>query len=104
MHDAVQIRKQPIAEFQIFAADGLDLRVVQLAWIRNRRTVVVSNFDRTGVAGIPSPRQAQLPGTAMRAKQRAECSELKPSQVELGGELFRRNEASDVGSPTGNSG
>ena len=76
---AVQIRQQAIAELQIPAANRLDLRVVQFAGIRKRGTVVATNFSGSGFAGVPAPREAKLPRTAVAAEKRAERAELDPA-------------------------
>src|SRR5579863_5200451 len=103
-HNAIKIGEHPVAEFQIFAADRLDLLVVQLARIRKCRSIVISDLCRTGIASAPSPRQAQFPGTAVRSEQSAECPELEPSQVEFGRELLRRHESANVRTPIRNAG
>src|SRR5206468_11834994 len=78
--------------------------VVQLARVRIRRAArVARNFVGAQLAGVPAPRQSQLPRAAVRAEQRAERAELKPPHVELAGELLRRHEAADVGSPEWNA-
>ena len=86
-----------------FAADRLD--AVRCAApipgdCRRRR----SSTFRSGrqLARVPSPRQSQVPGAAVRAKQRAEGAELEPAHVQLARELRRRHEAADVRAPIRN--
>src|SRR5215510_5726899 len=40
-----------------------------------------------------------MPGSSVRAKQRTECSELKPSHVQLSRVFLRRDKPADVGAP-----
>ena len=70
-------------------------------WPRRPCSSTISSGS--SVAGVPAPRQAQLPRAAVRAKQRTERAELKPADVELAGELLRRHEAADVGAPERNA-
>ena len=98
------VGQQLVAEVEILAADRFHRRVVQLARVRIRRTAgVVGSLVGREVAGIPTPRQAQLPRAPMRAEERTERGKLKPADVELAGEFFRRDEAADVGAPVRNT-
>src|SRR4029077_13361824 len=85
-------------------ADWFDLSVVELTRIRHRGTVVVADLNRTRVSSVPAPGQTKFPCTPVRAEQSAECSELKPTQVEFSGELGRRDEPSDIRTPIRNAG
>src|SRR5690348_18389554 len=89
VHGAIEIGQQAVTEFQVFAANRLDLRIVQLAGVGNRRAAVIADFDWPRITGIPSPGQAQFPRASMAAKQRAEGAELEPAEVEFGGEFLR---------------
>ena len=98
-HRAVKVEQHPIAEFQIFSANALDFRIVQLAGVRNRGAVVILHLDRAGITGVPAPWKSQLPGAAVRTKQGAECAKLKPAHVKLCCEFGSGNESADIRSP-----
>src|SRR5215472_3133017 len=103
-YSAIQIRHQAIAQLQVFAANRLDLRIVQFAGIGESRTTVAADFRRANFAGVPSPGQAELPGTAVATEKRAKSTELEPTQVKFGCKFFCGNEAAYVGSPIRNAG
>src|SRR5260370_8587206 len=102
-HCAIQIGQHSVAKLEILTTDGFDLGVVKVASIGNGGAIVVADLNWTGIAGVPSPRQTQLPGAAVTAKQRAERSELKPAQVKFRGELLGGDEATDVCAPIRNA-
>src|SRR5207248_8716316 len=60
---------------------------------------VIGDFVRSQFAGVPTPRQAQVPGPAVGAKQRTEGTELEPTHMQFAGVLLRRNKAADVRAP-----
>src|SRR5262249_35294760 len=104
-HGAVEIGHQAISQFQILAAYRLDCGIVALTRIRiGGASGVIGDLVRSDLAGVPSPRQPQLPGAAVGAKQWTESAELKPADVQLARELLCRDKASDVGSPEWNPG
>jgi hypothetical protein len=80
------------------------LRVVQFPGIGKGRAVVTADFRGAGFTGIPTPRQAELPGTPVTTEKRAESAELEPAQVELCREFLCGNEAANVRAPVGNAG
>src|SRR5215831_19816054 len=100
MHGRVKIRHQAIAQFEILAADGLDGGIMKLTLIGIRRAAgVVRHLAWSRLAGIPTPRQPQMPRSPVRAKQRTESPELKPAHMQLAGVFLRGNEAADVRAP-----
>src|SRR5208283_3542105 len=102
-NDAVEIRQHAVAQFEIFPADGFHVRVVQLAGIRKRGSSVIVDFGRTGVSGVPSPRETEFPGAAMAAEQGAKGAKLKPAKIELGSKFWRWNKSADICTPIRNS-
>src|SRR6266567_3757635 len=101
-YGAVEIRQQPVTQFQVFAADRLDLRIVKLARIGDGGTVVIVDLERSGIACIPAPWKAQLPVPAMGTEERAKCAELEPTQIQLRREFFSGHKSDDVRSPVWN--
>ena len=71
MRGAVDIGQEAIAQFEIFAADGLAL-------------------------GAELPRLAQLGLIPVRPAQRAKRAELEPSNIQLGGAGAAETKTSDV--------
>src|SRR5260370_14346007 len=76
---------------------------MQLARVWDRCTPVITYLHRAWVACVPSPRQPQLPGASMTAKESAECAKLEPAQVQLGRKFFCGNKSAYVGAPIGNA-
>src|SRR5271165_1879981 len=103
MYNAVQIGHEPVPKLQKPSANPLDLRVVKLAGIRHRALRVASDLNRSGVTGVPTPRQSQFPVPTMASEQGAERAKLKPAYVKLSRELFGRHKASDIRAPVGDS-
>ena len=96
----VDVRQHPIPKLEVLAADRLDVRIVQLARVRVRGAIgVAAKLHRSELAGVPAPRQPQVPVAAVRAEQRAERAELEPAHVQLARVLRGRDEAADVGAP-----
>src|SRR6185437_3706731 len=94
-HGGVEVRHQPIAQLEVFAADRLDLFVVHL----RRIDPEAARLRRAAIAAVPSPRETQVPVPTVRSKHRTERAELEPSHIELAGQLGGRDETTDVGSP-----
>src|SRR5438132_4898811 len=102
-YGAVEIRQESVTQFQVFAADRLDLRIMELARIRNGGTVVIVDLERSGITCIPTPWKAQLPVPTMGTEERAEGTKLEPAQIQLRREFLRGHEPADVRSPVGNA-
>src|SRR5262249_38446537 len=80
----VKIWHQSVTQFQIFAADRLDRRIMKLALIGIRcAACVIRDFVCPEFAGVPTPGQAQMPGSTMRAKERTEGAELEPTHMQF---------------------
>src|SRR5215510_633972 len=60
---------------------------------------IICDFVWPQFAGVPTPGQAQMPSSAVRAKERTEGTELKPADMQLAGVVLCRNKAADVGAP-----
>ena len=78
--DGVSVGHQLVAQVEIFPANRLDLGVVQFGRIGRR-----ARFNRAGLAGVPAPRQMQMPGASMRTERRTKRGEFKPARVKLAG-------------------
>src|SRR6185436_12353022 len=104
MYGAIEVREKPVAQFEIFAADRLDLRIMQLVRLWNRALLVAADLDRTGIAGVPSPGQPQFPSASVATKEWTERAELKPAQIEFGSEFVGRNKTPNIRTPERNTG
>src|SRR5205807_3390219 len=88
VYRGVKIRHQTVAQFEVLAADRLHRGIVQFAFVGiGRASGVVRDFVWPKFAGIPSPRQAKVPRSSMRTKERTERAELKPAHMQLAGVL-----------------
>ena len=99
---AIDIRKHPIAQLKVLAANRFYLGIVQLACIRDGRALVATDLHWPRISRVPSPWQAQFPIAAVTAEQRAESSELKPAKIKFRGKFFCRHKPADVGPPIRN--
>src|SRR5690349_18235610 len=77
---------------------------MQLAGIRNSSAAVAAYLCWTWIASIPSPGKAQLPGSAVTAKERAKGAELEPTKIQLGRKFLGGNKSAYVRAPIGNAG
>src|SRR6185312_3201369 len=100
---AVYIRKKPVAQLKIFAANGLDLCIVQFTPRGYCCPFIAADFHRTRIASVPTPGQAKRPVAAVTTEQRAKRSELKPAQIKFGSEVFGRNKSSNICAPIRNA-
>ena len=96
----VQVRQQAITQLQVFPTDRFDVGIVEFPGIVERRVPMVSlELGGTVVSGVPAPGQPQLPRSTVRAEERAEGAELKPTHIQLAGKLLRGYEPAGIGPP-----
>src|SRR5690348_2156988 len=95
-YGCIRVREQAISQVQVLLADRLDLCVVKFARVCH---VALIDFDRPELAGVPSPRQAKLPGAAMRPKQGTKSAELEPANKQLAGKFLGRNKPTCISAP-----
>src|ERR1700722_2595276 len=74
-HRTVEVGQEAVKQFQVFPADRLYPRVVQLARIGNNSASVIVDLYGTGIAAVPTPGKPQFPGAAMTTEERTKCPE-----------------------------